>query len=347
MEESSYIVPIEDIRSIIESGGYERVLLQVPEGMKREAKKLGFAISDGKEVEVIIDGEPCFGACDHAGERGASLGVDAVIHLGHAVIPSVDEGVPVPVHFFPVRMRTDPDLFSKGIDEFLNRIGAREIGLTTTIQHIDLLKNARSLLEDAGREVHIGDPGGREAFGGQILGCSFRSAGSVSDSVSVYLYIGTGRFHPMGLYLSTRKPVWMLDPLSGRVGMFDPEVLERFMRKRYAAITRAGELMESGEAPCILVTGKPGQKRMDLARDLKEEASRKGSDVGMVHMDLVTPMKIRSLGFKLCCSTACPRIVVDDSDRYLLEGITLLTPTELRIALGLMSWDDYELDEEW
>jgi 2-(3-amino-3-carboxypropyl)histidine synthase len=129
--------------------------------------------------------------------------------------------------------------------------------------------------------------------------------------------------------------------------MFDPEVLERFMRKRYGAITRARDLMESGEDLCITVTGKPGQKRMDLARDLKEEASRKGSDVGMVHMDLLTPMKFRSLGYKICCSTACPRIAMDDSDQYLLEGVTLLTPTELRIALGLMSWDDYELDEEW
>ena len=58
-------------------------------------------------------------------------------------------------------------------------------------------------------------------------------------------------------------------------------------------------------------------------------------------------MKIRSLVFKVACSTACPRIVADDSILYMSEGVILLSPLELRIVLGEAKFSSYLLDEEW
>ena len=343
----SYLIPYDDMIELIRSRSYRSILAQIPEGLKREAKNLSQILSKETDTEVWIDGEPCFGACDHAGIRAEALGMDAVIHLGHAEIPSMDQTDSVPVHFFPVEMVMDEEVFLEGLEDFLNSVDAKEIGLVSTVQHMDLLKKASDKLEEAGRQVHIGDPGPREAYGGQVLGCSFHSARSISESISLYLYIGTGRFHPMGLYLTTKKPVWLLNPLSGKVSMFESGALDRFMRKRYAAITKAKEMIQSDQDLCIVVTTKPGQRRMGLARELEKIVIDSGYHATLVDIDLLDPMKIRSLGCKICCSTACPRIAVDDSDQYLLEGITLLTPVELKIALGLMSWDDYELDEEW
>jgi hypothetical protein len=38
---------------------------------------------------------------------------------------------------------------------------------------------------------------------------------------------------------------------------------------------------------------------------------------------------------------------VDDSKRYSDEDLTVITPVEMRIALGIISWSDYSFDEEW
>ena len=64
-------------------------------------------------------------------------------------------------------------------------------------------------------------------------------------------------------------------------------------------------------------------------------------------MDHMDPMKLRSLGLKVAVSTSCPRIALDDSSRYSAEGVMLLTPIELKIILGELSWDDYRFDDEW
>ena len=58
-------------------------------------------------------------------------------------------------------------------------------------------------------------------------------------------------------------------------------------------------------------------------------------------------MKIKTLGLSLVVSTACPRIAIDDHRAFSDEGITILTPIEMRIALGLVAMEDYTLDEDW
>ena len=67
----------------------------------------------------------------------------------------------------------------------------------------------------------------------------------------------------------------------------------------------------------------------------------------MIVMDGIDPMKLRSLGMELAVITACPRIVYDDSPRYMAENVLLLTAGELMIALGLEKWENYSFDEDW
>jgi 2-(3-amino-3-carboxypropyl)histidine synthase len=61
-----------------------------------------------------------------------------------------------------------------------------------------------------------------------------------------------------------------------------------------------------------------------------------------VLVDDISPDKLEDLGFDAYVSTACPRIALDDSDRYKRQ---IATPTELLIALGEMRWEDYLIDE--
>ncbi|MGA1821981.1 MAG: diphthamide biosynthesis enzyme Dph2 [Thermoplasmatota archaeon] len=343
----SYDIPVDDIFSLIRDRGYRHVLLQIPEGLKRGSAELAEIIEKGTGASVWIDGEPCYGACDHAGERAAVLDTDAVMHLGHSGIPSMDMSHSVPVHFFPIKMREDPEKMLRGLEDLLDGLNLPTIGLATTVQHGHLLGPASDLIENRGIKVLIGQPGIREEAAGQVLGCSFHTAREVAAEAEGYIFIGTGRFHALGLYLSVRKPVWMVDPSDGTVSAIDPVEMDRFLKRRFAAITRGREIIKERGRVGIVIGYKPGQRRIELSSELRNILKDQDVDSTMIAMEHMDPMKIRSLGFGLICSTACPRIAVDDSDRYLAEGITLLTPGELRIALGIDDWEDYELDEQW
>jgi len=233
------------------------------------------------------------------------------------------------------------------MDAFLGSVKARSVGLVTTAQHKDLLPIAMKHLQERGIKVQVGDPGIREAFPGQVLGCSFHTARSVKDVSEAFLYIGTGRFHPLGMSLALRRDIHCVDPMTGEHVVIGPSERDRHLRKRIAHIARAQDLLPQEGKVGIILSVKPGQKRAMLARDLISLVKDKGIDPYLISMDLLDPMKVRSLGFKLAVSTACPRIVVDDDTRYLEEGVVLLSPVEFRIALGFATMDDYHLDEEW
>lgn len=343
----SYNIPVDEIISLIRDRNYRTLMLQVPEGLKRGSIELAGIVEERTGSVVWIDGEPCYGACDHAGEKAAVLDLDCVIHLGHSDIPSMDMSHSIPVHFFPIRMKEDPDKMLKGIGGLLDGMKIRSIGLATTVQHLHLLESAVGFIESRGIDVNVGQPGGREQESGQVLGCSFHTAREVMDQVEGFIFIGTGRFHALGLYLSVRKPVWMVDPTGGTVSMIEQDELDLFLKKRFAAITMARDLLSDGERTGIVLGYKPGQRRLDLAVSLRDVLKERGMGSSLVTMEHLDPMKLRSLGFRMICSTACPRIAVDDSPRYLQEGVTLLTPQELRIALDIDEWENYRLDEEW
>lgn len=343
----SFSVDIEGIVDIIEREGYEKVLFQGPEGMKRGLVPLANFIQERTSATVWIDGEHCYGACDHAGERAKLLGAEALIHLGHADIPSMGNDGSVPIHFFHAEMRTNSDVFRRILEAMVDRIPEGRAALFTTVQHLDLLPMAGEVLETFGRNIHIGEPGERESFPGQVLGCSFHPAKDLPKDVTSLLFIGTGRFHPLGLCLESGKEVLTLDPITGDIGKITKEDLDRILRVRYGQITRAKELMEEEETVGIVVGFKPGQRRVPLSEELVYLLEIKGKNGKVVLLDHMDPMKLRSLGFKIAVSTSCPRIAIDDSRRYSAEGVTLLTPVELRIALDEVSWDDYRFDYEW
>ncbi|MFH1055925.1 MAG: diphthamide synthesis protein, partial [Candidatus Altiarchaeota archaeon] len=78
------------------------------------------------------------------------------------------------------------------------------IGLIATVQHLNRLDDVKKVLESKGKKVKVG---------GQILGC--RHDNAIKLKVDCYLYLGSGRFHPIGVALKTDKPVYMLNPISG------------------------------------------------------------------------------------------------------------------------------------
>jgi 2-(3-amino-3-carboxypropyl)histidine synthase len=343
----SFNVDVEGILDIIRKNGYRKVLLQGPEGLKTDLVELAMFLEKESMSDVWVDGEPCFGACDHAGDRARTMGAEVLIHLGHSDIPSMDRNKSTPIHFFPVFMKWETEMIHGGVGKIVNLISGSKISLFTTIQHIDLLDEVRDLLRKEGVNVHVGGPGNREVYPGQVLGCSFSSSREIPDDVEYLLFLGTGRFHPMGLALSSGRDVHTLDPISGEVGVVRKGDLDGMLRSRFGHINKFKEHLGNGERTGIIVGSKPGQGRLALAERIREALNTRDHASVMVLMDHLDPMKIRSLGLRILVNTACPRITLDDSGRYSSEGLTVLTPVELDIALGIISWTDYSFDDLW
>ena len=267
-----------------------------------------------------------YGACDL--DTAILENVDLLFHFGHAQLD--DNRYSQKVIFVETRSGADvKDVVEKAIPE----LEGKRIGLLTTVQHIHRLPQALEILETHSKQGLIGRGDSKIAYPGQVLGCNF----SVADGLDCdeFLYIGSGEFHPMGVNLSTGKRVIIADPFSGEVREIDTS---KILRQRSVVIAKAMDAQSFG----ILVSSKPGQNRLALARQLKEIAEKKGKEAYLLTMDLITPDQMLQFKVDAFVNTACPRIAIDEVGRF---SAPMLTPQEFRIAIGDLEWDGLVFDE--
>ncbi len=296
--------------------GYEKVLVQIPDGLIPVAGDVAGQFKDeGIDARVWMGGN--FGACDTVDPELA--GCDALVHIGHAEMPNLKPDYPVYFH----ELRDDTDLIP-AVESVLSELDG-DIGLLSTIQHVHKLVEVRDFLKDNGINALIGNPTGRVKYPGQVLGCNFSPALMVKTKVSMYLYIGTGRFHPLGAAMVTGKKVLALDPHTGRHEVIEQG--ERFLRIRYGLIAKAMDF----EKAAILVSTKPGQERMAMAENLKRKAKELGKKADILVMDRISPQSLLGSGHDVYVSTACPRIALDDHMNY---DRPILTVREFEVVLG-------------
>jgi 2-(3-amino-3-carboxypropyl)histidine synthase len=294
-----------------------RVALQFPEGLKRKAAEYTEGLRSAG-FEVLVSGDPCYGACDLALDTLAEA--DVLVHVGHAPVDVQDR-----VIFLPYSVDFDVTILGKAVP----LLKGKSVGLVTTVQHVHLIPAMEEFLSGKGIEARVAEGSGRTPCRGQVLGCCFTTARETgSDEI---LYVGTGLFHPIGIALSTKKRVVALDPLSGIASEVSGETL---LRKRFAVIEKAREAKSVG----ILLSTKSGQARSDLAHRLAALSPRA---VIVTSME-VSPDELLNLGFACYVNTACPRLAYDDQVRF---PVPVLSPQEFEILCGVRSWDDYTVDE--
>lgn len=319
-----YDLDLERAVELIRKCGATRVGLQAPEGLKRATPAIAKQIARETGAEVIISGDPCFGACDV--DLKLCDEVDLMLHLGHA---ELGEG-PDDVLFLEARMRED---LREAVEKAAKLLKAPRVGVATTIQHVHKLDQALDVLKEHGIEGMVGPAGGRVKYPGQVLGCSYAAARALD--VEEYLFIGTGEFHPLGIALATGKRVVVADPVTCEVTEIDTDPM---LRRRFGAISRAADARRFA----VLVSKKPGQRRMDLARSLVFSGEARGLEMFLVYLDNIEPDRLLNLGAEAAVSTACPRVALDDAAKY---RIPILTPPEFEVLLGERRWEEYEFDE--
>ena len=305
----------------------KRVGLVLPEGLKvyadyisSELKKQGY--------DVIVSGNFNYGACDVPDSDFDEV-CDCLVNFGHAPLP-VESNIPmlfVEVDFvFPYM-----GLLENNID-LLKKEGKRA-GLVSTVNYVKELPKVKQYLESEGFEVFIGKGDKRVAYTGQVLGCDFSSASAISDKVDFFIFVGEGRFHPLGVAISSEKKVFAFD--SDGIYSLD-EYRDKILKERFGSIFRAKDSKKFG----LIVSAKKGQKRIALAKILKRKIEDSGLIADIILMDEVTPDKLYGFDYDSFVVCACPRIGIDDAKRYKKP---LLTPKELEIVLD--GKEEYVMDE--
>jgi len=314
---------LERIVDAIEERDAKKVGLQFPEGLKRR----GPAVADDlreltDDVTIMLSGQPCYGACDL--DTYLMKRTDVFVHFGHSPMKNTDKVIYVPlfsnVEVLPI------------MDEALDTLESPEetpgVGLVTTAQHMNRYEEMSDFLEEQGYEVHTRRGDERLTHEGQVLGCNYASADVPADQV---LYVGGGKFHPLGLAMEhPEKHVVIADPVNNVVTVADTE---KFMKQRYGAVHRAMDAEKWGVIFCTKI----GQGRWEIAQDILAD----NDNAYLITMDEVTPDRLRNFDMDAFVNTGCPRITTDDGPRF---HKPMLTPGEYEIAVGNKPLDSLEFD---
>lgn len=307
----------------------KRVLIQLPEGLKREGPRLA-AVAEEAGAVAIVSADPCYGACDLALLDAEILGADLLVHYGHSeMFPPQPKGVPA--IYLEARAGVKAEEAVKKAVPLLRPW--KIIGLVTTVQHVHQLDQARNLLRGAGKRVVVGEASGRVSYPGQVTGCDYTTAKAISKDVEAFLFLGGGSFHATGVMLSTGKPTVVADPYEKRAYPVDEEV-RRVLRQRWASISEA----RSAERFGVLIGLKSGQKQVMEAVEIKEKLEKSGRRATLLALREITPERlIQFPDLDAFVNTACPRVALDGASRF---PKPVLTVEEALVMLGEKSWEE-------
>ncbi len=336
MEIPGYSIELEETIEKIKEKNYNTIVLQIPEGLKIYVSQIVEHLENKTNSNVIVIADPCFGACDLPNHALKNLNVQYVISIGHTPIHNIQQSS-IPTVFINALSTKD---ISKVVTKATKYLVGYKIGIVTTAQHLHLLNKVEEILKKHNFEPIISEGDNRISVKGQILGCNFSAGLNICHKIDSYLFIGSGNFHPLGLLLSTKKPVIIANPYENEVKKKELEDLKTtILRQRYGAIASSKNAKKFG----ILVGIKQGQQRMDLANKVKEMIDSFNKKSLIIAMNNFSPVSLQGFSDIDCyISTACPRIAIDD---YLQYKIPIITPIELEIVFNKRKWEDYIFDQ--
>jgi 2-(3-amino-3-carboxypropyl)histidine synthase len=307
----------------LEERDADTVGLQFPEGLKRRGPAVADdlrELTDG--VTFLLSGQPCYGACDL--DTYLMRRTDLFVHFGHSPMKESDK-----ILYVPLFSNVDPfGIMEESLDELADPADDPDVGLVTTAQHMNLFEDMSDWLTERGFEVHTRRGDDRLTHEGQVLGCNYASAQVDADQI---LYVGGGKFHPLGLAMEhPEKTVVIADPVNNVVEVADTE---KFMKQRYGAVHRAMDAEKWGVIFCTKI----GQGRWEQAQEIVEA----NEDAYLITMDEVTPDRLRNFDMDAFVNTGCPRITTDDGPQF---HKPMLTPGEYEIAVGNKPLEELEFD---
>ncbi len=302
----------------------KRILLQLPEGLKKEGFRLAKLIQEKTGIETIISGEPLWGACDVAVTEAQALKADLIVIYGHAPFMKVD----FPVVYIETRFEKE---IKKLVEQALRLMNGTRVGLVASVQHIHQIEEAKRILERGGKNVVVPGGKGHAFYAGQVLGCEYTGLKLETKNIDCVLVIGN-KFHSLGAALSIDKPVVLIDPANEEVIELEP-LKKRIVKQRMAAIEKAKEAKKIG----VIISTKLGQHFGSFDYVL-EKLKNLGKECVLISMNEVMNDKLVNLyNIEAFVELACPRIAVDDYSKF---SKPVITAREFAYLVGDLTWDD-------
>ena len=175
----------------------------------------------------------------------------------------------------------------------------KALGIVTTSQYIEQAKETHKKIKNS---IYVG----------QVVGCNVSKASKIKNKVDAFLFIGEGRFHALEIARQTGKEVFIA---SG--DKITKEEIKKYKARKKAKLTKFYAANIIG----ILVSTKPGQKRLKEAVALKKKLKKKS------YIFIDDTFDINSLenfpGIDIFINTACPRI----------EGKNIIPLTDLEKSI--------------
>lgn len=164
-------------------------------------------------------------------------------------------------------------------------IKSKKVGLVASIQFLPFLKQIKSQIKNS-------------IIAGQITGCNVSNALKVKNKVDCFFVLSEGRFHALEVARKTRKPVYIAT---------GDKITEEEI-KNYESKLRGKQIrFLNAKKVGILVSLKPGQYNLKLAKELKNKLKNKESYILMAdNLDIQGLENFQ--GIDMFINTACSRI---------------------------------------
>jgi 2-(3-amino-3-carboxypropyl)histidine synthase len=274
--------------------GAKRIFVQYPEGLQLKIQEIARKL-EMSEFEVILSLEPAYGACDIRDVEAERFDCDTILHIGHTDFGIKSE---IPVVYWDYFLVVDPIPI---LEKEFRKLGRfKKIGLVTTVQFIKAMKKTQEYLKGKDKEVLLHKT---LKYPGQILGCNVEAATGIEDMVDCFLYVGAGKFHPLGVALKVKKPVLSLDLEKKEIYDLANEKMKWLKRKAWHEAK-----LKDAKKIGIIISWKKGQSKIRKAMKLKKELEGKNKEVYILAFDRIMKEKIEGLKFDCLINLACPRL---------------------------------------
>jgi len=285
--------------------GVRRVFVQLPEGLKAKSLEISDFLEE-KEIEAIICLENTYGACDLRDEEALRLGCDAILHIGHNDFGFEWLESKLPVFYVEWYFGREIEDSLEGIIRGLE--GFKKIGVVYSLQYRKSFEKVLEFLRSRGKEVLT-------SGNGQIIGCNFSNALSIEEKVDAFLVVSSGRFHALGLALKSTKPVFLFDVEMGEIKRID-------VNRERKILEWNKRVFEESQIVGLLVSWKRGQLRR--FEDIRRNIEKLGKKVYILAFDELNESLLEGIKLDCLVNLACPRISVEDAERYKIPIINFL-----------------------
>ncbi len=302
----------------------KKVLVQLAEGIKQNSTEFA-EIFNEMGIEAIFSGETSWGACAPAVQEAEALGVDLIVHFGHAEFLKID----FPILYIEVKdiLNLTP-LLEKSLKALKKY---KRIGFSYSIQHRHDVEMIENFYKSHGKEILLSKKLGHVAYEGHIVGCQYGGLKAIESQVDCFVILGN-QFHGMGAVLSVEKPVILLDVYNNDVRELSG-LRDKILKQRAISIEKFKQAKKVG----IIIEIKPGQK-FGSPNYLLEKLKEQGKEAIIITMNELSPDKVMNFyNIDAFIVLACPRIPIDDFAKY---PKTIITFKEALVGLGIKSWEE-------